>query len=131
MSAFSDRIRDQKNKGLYKVADLEGGKTVTHTISYLDEEVELFGKTMDILNFADTARQLQLNQTNAEALLDAFGDEPQAWAGRAVTLYLAEYEFKGEKKLGIRLKRADATAAEASAQRALTRQADGKSEIPF
>jgi hypothetical protein len=66
MSAFSERIRDQKNKGFYKVADLEGGKEVTHIISHLDEEVQMFKKTMDILNFSDTARQLQLNQTNAE-----------------------------------------------------------------
>jgi hypothetical protein len=135
MSAFSERIRDQKNKGFYKVADLEGGKEVTHTISHLDEEVQMFKKTMDILNFSDTARQLQLNQTNAEFLLDSFGDEPKAWEGRAVTLYLADYEYKGETKSGIRLKRADAAAAEASAKRALVRQADGKAEmndeVPF
>jgi hypothetical protein len=74
MSAFSDRVREQKSKGFYKVADLEGGKEVTHTIDYLDEQVEMFGKTMDILNFSDTARQLQLNITNAEILLEAFGD---------------------------------------------------------
>jgi hypothetical protein len=135
MSAFSERIRDQKNKGFYKVADLEGGKEVTHTIAHLDEAVEMFGKTMDVLNFADTARQLQINQTNAEVLLDAFGDDPQTWGGKAVTLYLGEYEYKKEKKLGIRLKPADAAAAEASAKRALARQADGKTdmndEIPF
>jgi hypothetical protein len=135
MSAFSERVRDQKNKGFYKVADLEGGKEVTHTIAYLDEAVEMFGKTMDILNFADTARQLSLNLTNAEFLLDTFGDDPKTWEGKAVTLYLAEYEYKGEKKLGIRLKRADGAAAEASGKRALARQADGKAamddEIPF
>ena len=129
MSAFSERIRDQKNKGFYKVADLEGGKEITHVIAYLDEEVEMFGKTMDILNFNDTARQLQLNQTNAEILLEALGDDPQTWRDKAVTLFLAEYEFKGEKKLGIRLKQADAAAADASTKRALARQADGKAAI--
>jgi hypothetical protein len=136
MSAFSERIRDQKNKkGFYKVADLEGGKEVTHTISHLDEEMEMFGKTVDILNFSDTARQLQINQTNGEFLLDTFGDEPEDWAGKQVTLYLKEYDFKGEKKLGIRLKQAEAAAAAASANRALARQADGKAavddEFPF
>jgi hypothetical protein len=132
MSAFSERIRDQKNKGFYKVADLEGGKEVTHTISHLDEAVEMFGKTVDILNFSDTARQLQLNLTTAEFLLDTFGDEPNAWEGEAVTLYLGEYEYKGEKKSGIRLKRAG---AEASAVRTHARLTDGKAamddEIPF
>jgi hypothetical protein len=135
MSAFSDRIRDQKNKGLYKVADLEGGKELTHIISHLLEGVEMFGKTVDILNFTDTARQLQLNQTNAEFLLDAFGDDPQTWGGKPVTLYSFEYDIKGEKKPGIRLKKADTAAAEASATRARARLTDGKDamddEIPF
>jgi hypothetical protein len=136
MSAFSERIRDQKNKGLYKAADLEGGRELTHIISHLLEEVEMFGKTVDILNFSDTARQFQLNQTNAEFLLDAFGDDPQAWGGKAVTLYSFEYDIKGEKKPGIRLKQADTAAAEASATRARARLTDGKAadmndEIPF
>jgi hypothetical protein len=136
MSKFSERIRDQKNQGLYKVADLEGGKEVTHTIAFLDEQVEMFGKTVDILNFSDTARQLQLNLTTAEFLLDTFGDEPKDWAGKAVTLFLAEYEFKGERKQGIRLKKPGAEAAELSAKRALARKADsGKpafnDDVPF
>jgi hypothetical protein len=135
MSAFSERVRDQKNRGLYKATEFPDGREVTHTISHLDEEVEMFGKTVDILNFSDTARQLQLNQTNAEFLLDAFGDEPNTWSGRAVTLYAFEYDIKGEKKLGIRLKRADAAAAETSANKARIRLATHKAEmddeIPF
>src|SRR5262249_31950251 len=61
MSAFSDRVRSQE-KGFFKVADLEGGEK-TLTISHLDEEMQVFGKTVDILNFVETGRQLQLNQT--------------------------------------------------------------------
>jgi hypothetical protein len=135
MSTFSDRIRDQRNKGFYKVADFESGKEVTHIIASLDEEVEMFGRTMDILNFQDPPRQMQLNQTNAEILLDAFGDEPSAWAGKGVTLFLAPYEFKKETKLGIRLRPADAGAAAASAKRAVARRAEIDTEmndsIPF
>jgi hypothetical protein len=134
MSAFSDRIRDQK-KGFYKAAEFEGGKELTHIIDHLLDGVEMFGKEVDILNFSDTARQLQLNQTNAEFLLDAFGDDPQTWAGKAVTLYSFEYEIKGKKTPGIRLKKADAAAAEASATKARVRLASGKTamddEIPF
>jgi hypothetical protein len=130
---FSERIREQQT-GLYRADDLKNGE-ITHTIAFLLESEKMFNKQVDILCFADTARQLQLNQTNSLFLLDTFGDEPQAWAGKAVTLYLHEYEFKGERKSGIRLKRADAAAAEASAKRALVRQADGKAdmndEVPF
>jgi hypothetical protein len=103
MSEFSERIRSQK-KGFYKVADLEGGIEVTHVISHLDENMEMFGKTVDVLNFVDTGRQFQLNQTNAEFLLDNFGDDPEAWNGKRVTLYLASYEYNRETKMGIRLK---------------------------
>jgi hypothetical protein len=133
MSAFSERIRE--NKGFYKATEFEGDKEVTHTIDHLDEEVKLWGKTVDILNFSDTARQLQINQTNAEFLLDTFGDDPKTYAGKAVTLYGFEYDINGEKKLGIRLKRADAAAADASATKARARLTDGKAamddEIPF
>jgi hypothetical protein len=135
MSAFSERIRDQKNKGFYKVADLEGGKEVTHIIDHLLEAVQMFDKEVDVLNFQDTARQLQLNLTTSDFLINALGDDPETWGGKAVALFLDEYEYKGEKKLGIRLKLADATAAEASTKRALTRQADGKAamndDVPF
>jgi len=102
MSAFSDRIRSQK-KGFFKVADLESGEK-TLTISHLDEEMELFGKTVDILNFQETGQQLQLNQTTSEWLLDTFGDNPETYSGKQVTLFLAEYEYNKERKFGIRLK---------------------------
>src|SRR5262249_52754491 len=103
MSDFSKRIRSQKT-GFFKVADLEGGKELTYTISHLEEAVPMFDKEIDILNFSDTGRQLSVNQTNAEFLLDIFGDDPEKWAGQRVTLYLTEYEYQKEKKLGIRLK---------------------------
>jgi len=76
MSAFSDRVRSNRT-GFFKVADLEDGREVTLTIKYLDEEVEMFGKVLDILNFEETGQQLSINQTNAEFLLDNFGDDPE------------------------------------------------------
>jgi hypothetical protein len=103
MSEFSKRIREQR-KGFFKVADLEGGKELTLTISHLDEEMEIFNEKKDLLNFVETGQQLQLNQTVAEWLIDNLGDDPEKWPGKRVTLYLAEYEYNKEKKLGIRLK---------------------------
>jgi hypothetical protein len=134
MSAFSERIRSGK-KGFFKVADLEGGEK-TLTISRLDEEMEMFDKTVDILNFIETGQQLQLNQTTSEFLLDAFGDNPETYNGKRVTLHLAEYEFKGEKKHGIRLKLPDASGDGAVPTRArsadhVDRKTDLDDEIPF
>jgi hypothetical protein len=103
MSAFSDKIRGGK-KGFFKVADLEGGKERTLTISHLDEDMEVFGRTVDLLNFVETGQQLQLNQTNAEWLLDHLGEDPTTWKGKRVVLYLAPYTYEGETKQGIRLK---------------------------
>jgi hypothetical protein len=106
MSAFSEKIRGGK-KGYFKVADLEGGKERTLTINHLDEDMEVFGKTVDLLNFVETGQQLQLNQTNAEWLLDHLGEDPAQWSGKRVVLYLAPYTYEGETKQGIRLKLPD------------------------
>ena len=103
MSAFSDRVRSQR-KGFYKVSDLEGGKELTLTISHLDEEMEVFKETKDILNFVEDGRQLQINQTVAEWLIDNLGDDPEKWPGKKVVLHLAPYTYEGETKQGIRLK---------------------------
>jgi hypothetical protein len=103
MSAFSDRIRNQK-KGFFKVADFEDGKELTLTINHLDEEVEMFNEKKDILNFVETGQQFIVNQTIAEWLIDNLGDDPETWPDKRVTLFLAQFSFKGETKQGIHLK---------------------------
>ena len=111
MSAFSERIRSSTNKGFYKVKDLNdiNGGEITLTISRLDEEMKMFDKTMDILNFKETGKQLALNQTTAEWLLTNLGDDPKQYPGKRVTLYLGQYKYEGETKLGIRLRLPNAT----------------------
>jgi hypothetical protein len=104
MSAFSERIRNQR-KGFFKVADFEDvGKELTLTINHLDEEMEMFGEKKDVLNFVETGQQFIVNQTIAEWLIDHLGDDPETWPGKRVTLFLAEFSFKGETKQGIHLK---------------------------
>ena len=51
----------------------------------------VFDDKKDVLCFEDTGRQLVLNVSNAETLIALFGDEPNNWAGRRVTLYLGSY----------------------------------------
>ena len=105
MSEFSERILRNSTKGFYRADDLKGGREVTHVIHHLDEEMVMYGKTKDILNFSDTGKQLDVNQTNAEWLIDNLGDDPEKWSGQSVTLYLAPYTYEGETKQGIRLKK--------------------------
>jgi hypothetical protein len=102
MSAYSEKIANQK-RGFYRAADFEGDvKEITHEIAYLLEDQVIFDESKDVLCFSDTGRQLQVNTTNAETLISLFGNEPDGWASQRVTLYLAPYGSQG--KLGIRLK---------------------------
>ena len=131
MSAFSDRVRANRT-GLFKVADFDGGKEQTFTISHLDEAMEMFGKTVDLLNFKETGQQLQLNLTTAEWLLDNLGDDPKQWAGKRVTLFLGDYEYNKKKVAGIHLKHPgkDGAAAPAPKKPALSRP-EFDDEVPF
>jgi hypothetical protein len=109
MSTYREKINRQKEGGLYKVSDLQNGngetREVTHEIAFLVEDVEKFDRTMDILHFTDTRKQLQVNVTNADLLMDMFGDDPAKWPSNLVTLYLAAYDKKDPSKLGIRVKK--------------------------
>jgi hypothetical protein len=147
MSKFSERVQaqreeqreKQKDSGIFKVADFPSGKELLLTVRYLDEQVEMFGKQVDLLNFVETGRQLQLNWTTSQWLIDNLGDDPEDWPGRQVVLHLAEYEYNREKKLGIRLKLpADDQPAASKPAPAPTaaapkpdRKADLDDEIPF
>jgi hypothetical protein len=109
MSAYSEKITRQKKAVLYRVSDLQNGngepREVTHEIAFLAQDVEKFDREVDILHFADTPKQLQVNVTNGELLIEMFGDEPANWPGNLVTLYLAPYDKKDPSKLGIRVKK--------------------------
>src|SRR5262245_35408881 len=92
MSRYSEKIA-KKMHGLYRVADLQEmpRHEITHTISYLMEDVVMWDEAKDILCFDDTGRQLDVNVTNANVLMQLFGDDPEKWAGQRVTLYLGTY----------------------------------------
>ena len=128
MSAFSEKIAKPKT-GLYRVADFEDNKEITHVISHLLEDQPMFEKKMDILCFEDTGRQLQLNITNAEFLITNFGDDPATWSGKRVTLALAPYGR--ESKLGIRLRLPDPNGDGAAAPTATPAATNLDDEIPF
>jgi hypothetical protein len=127
-SEFAKRVRAARDKGLFKVADFVGGKELTLTITYLLEEVEMFEKTVDLLNFQETGRQLQLNQTTAEWLIDNLGDDPEEWPGQQVTLYLGTYEYNKETKHGIRLRLPDIAP---SPKAEFTPEPDIDDDVPF
>jgi hypothetical protein len=142
MSSYRDKVNKQKQGGLYRVSDFyinsdpQAVREFTHEIAFLAQDVEMFDREIDILHFADTPQQLQVNITNADLLMDAFGDDPALWPGERITLFLAPYGKEG--KLGIRIRKAG-TAPPANAREqapttaptALSRQRDMEDEIPF
>jgi hypothetical protein len=142
MSAYRDKINKQKEGGLYRVADFQlngdpnAVQEFTHTIHFLAENVPKFEREIDILYFSDTNKSLQVNVTNAEILMNLFGDDPLDWPDHKVTLYLAPYGKEG--KLGIRLRKPDTAPSNTSAAPTTTtsialpdRRADMDDEIPF
>ena len=127
MSNYSEKIEREKQKGLYKVADFEGGKEVTHIIDRLLQDVTMFDRTMDVLAFKDTPKQLQVNVTNGAALIDLFGEEPDDWGGCRITLFVDEYK---EGKFGIRLRPVGTRSGNGSLP-ATKRGGDMDDEIPL
>jgi hypothetical protein len=125
MSAYSDKIAKQKQQGFFRTADVENGE-ITHTIAYLLEDMVVFDDKKDVLVFTDTGRQLPLNVTNAEVLINSFGDEPHAWAGKRVTMYLGQYGK--DRKPCLRLKAAAGNGAATHQAGTASLSSD---EIPF
>jgi hypothetical protein len=127
-SSYREKINSQKT-GLYRVSDFQNGNSetrqVTHEIAFLAQDVEMFDRKVDVLHFTDTRKQLQVNLTNGELLMEMFGDEPATWPNNLVTLYLAPYGKEG--KLGIRVKKPSANTPRPPA----ITSADDFGEIPF
>ena len=56
-----------------------------------------------ILIFADE-RRMVLNKTNANIIAEMFGDDPDAWINREITLHVQSVEFQGKIVPSIRVK---------------------------
>jgi hypothetical protein len=134
MSAYSDKVQSQKG-GLYRVSDFEGDvKERTHVIDFLEQDVVVFERTVDVLHFKDTQRQLQVNVTNAEKLMDLFGDEPDKWAGKSVCLFLQTYGTEGKQGIRIRTAGSPVNAGNGPATREIASRpatVEMDDEIPF
>jgi hypothetical protein len=119
MSKYADKIAKQKENTYYQIGDFqvngnpENTRELTHEISFLQEDVEMFNREVDILHFTDTSKYLIVNTFHADTLIELFGEEPAQWPGHKVTLYLAPYGWQG--KMGIRIRAADASQSTGSA----------------
>lgn len=103
------KISDAFPSTYLKAADLQG-RAVLVTIAdcrmeHLDDE------SKPMLLFVGKGRGLILNKTNAGILVNALGDETDAWRGRVVELYPDRVMFAGRMVDAIRLRIPQAPAA--------------------
>ena len=92
---------------LLKAEDLNG-KNVTVIIESL--ELKAFddkktGKAENkiILHFKGKQKGFVCNKTNAKTIAKLYGDETDAWVGKAITIGPREVEFQGEMTWAIRV----------------------------
>jgi hypothetical protein len=55
------------------------------------------------INGKPAGRELVLNKTNVRGLAKAFGDEMEAWVGRAIRIQSIWVSFRGQQVPGIRV----------------------------
>jgi hypothetical protein len=84
------------------------------------EQKDVGGQRRNLLKFRGTNKCLILNKTNARAIAKAYGPDSQNWIGKAVTLFQAQVDFRGDLVPAIRVK-IPATA----------KQAQDRDESPF
>jgi len=81
------------------------GQVVDCTISRVTLE-ELDGKKKPVLWFNGASKGLMLNKTNARIIAKMHGEELTAWAGKSISIYPSECEFRGDLVPCIRVKSA-------------------------
>jgi hypothetical protein len=89
-----------------KAADLQD---VTHDVTIDRVEVGTVGEGGDeqerpILFFVEIGKGLCLNVTNAKRIIKLYGDDSDTWAGKRITIYPSECDYKGETVPCIRVK---------------------------
>ena len=60
------------------------------------EDVDGRGEMKPLLQFQGKEKGLVLNKTNANRIVDLYGDDTAAWFGKTICLYPSETEFQGK-----------------------------------
>jgi hypothetical protein len=83
------------------------GRAVKFTMSTVKREEIGFGAKREekpLLSFRETAKMLVLNKTNAQSIVDLYGDNPRAYPGKALTLFPAKVDAMGKTHDVIRVR---------------------------
>lgn len=96
------KISEAYASSYLKAADT-GGRELDATIADCRLE-DLGDETKPVLHFVGKDRGLVLNKTNATTLVDAYGDETDAWRGRRVVIYSSKTQFQGRMVDALRIR---------------------------
>jgi hypothetical protein len=97
--------RETYGSKFLRVTDLKAKKTMTRLQGVDLTEFANDGKTENklVLTLKGLDKPLVLNKTNADILMDAFGDETDGWIGKPLTLLQAKVRFQGKLTPCIRI----------------------------
>lgn len=56
-----------------------------------------------IVYFHELEKGLVLNKTNAEMIVQMYGDDTDRWTGQRIEMYAAPTQYKGQSKMGLRV----------------------------
>lgn len=96
------KISEQFAGSYFKAQDLPQPRVLT--IQDCTQAKMPEGDTKPALRFVGEQQQLVLNKTNAYSLAEWFGDDTNAWNGRAVELYSTTTSFGGRMVPAIRVR---------------------------
>lgn len=96
-------VNDLFPSAYLKSSDI-GPKDLVLTISDVGRVEFDDGQAKPVVEFGDTDKKLVLNKTNAKTIAGLYGDDYTKWVGKKVALFATEVDYRGEQKLGIRIR---------------------------
>ena len=84
-----------------KAADLNGRRVRVEMDRVEMEDVG--GELKPVMFFLGSDKKMIVNKTNASEIIDAYGDDTDAWHGQMIELYEARVDFQGKKVAAVRV----------------------------
>ena len=100
------RISEAYPSKYLKAADLAGQDRTVSIRACIQEELGQ-GSEMEVkpvLYFNGGQKGLVLNKTNAQAIVEDYGDDTEAWAGQEIVLFIQKVTFQGKLMPAIRVR---------------------------
>ena len=104
------KLSDGKTGGntYLKAEDIKQGQEVTLTIDRIEQEQISRDDGSEqqklVCYFRGKEKGLVLNNTNIDVLIDTYGDDTDALAGKTIVLYRTTAQFKGQTVPALRLR---------------------------